>query len=743
MMLAIFLLMIGSFSFADSKKNCLNASRSSQNNTVTVCEKALMAATNIDEKSIILITKAEYLIRNNQFRAADSTLDLAFNSNPKMLENGVFRLNWMRTKGSLYINKEEFKAALVYYQQALDVAVSMNNQTSLANSYNDLGAIYQHLGLYEESLIWLNKSLSVHQVSEDHYRSALTLANIGEVLESQKQYKKSIDYYKRALAQHKSNLIINTNKSEFFEPYQAQVNLSLGNVYLKIGRLEKAEENFNLALKNFKKHQLKGQQIKTMSKIGALYLTQKKSDKALEILNDADAIDADQESQEYVGLKVNLTKAYIATEQWAQAEKTALMAIEMSQKKGNFESEANLLKLLSDLLEKRGDTSKALHYFRLHHKIMKEHSERSFSESGLKLQSQIDYKQSQFEIKQLEAFQARQKLQIQNQRWYGVILVLLITALVIYFLLSLRKKDRIKLQSLENRASHSQKLNELSYNSLDFDLLFQGLACTLLCFDVTGKIHHYQGFEKSKIKFNKLNLQTVCSNSWNQLSLDINSEDTLQKDIIVKSNERIDSEVLPKQSIWFHQLPYLDGLIVGVFIPEANDNQDGYSNAEKIKKHSEFKVLLEKIARNSNSLPISKIGDYSLIISAFKSLKKQDSDHSYNNTELREMGIILMNVSLELWQLSTKTGAVELAEKSGLWRVSIDDGRLRIRTLRKYLSLDNLPKYPRWQQITKTAHFVLSECDLDMSSRQRLNQLVSEFIRATRSQSQPYKKAAQ
>ena len=79
-----------------------------------------------------------------------------------------------------------------------------------------------------------------------------------------------------------------------------------------------------------------------------------------------------------------------------------------------------------------------------------------------------------------------------------------------------------------------------------------------------------------------------------------------------------------------------------------------------------------------------------------------------------------MFTSVECWEISTNSTRLELAEQSGIWRVSIDDGRLRTRSLDRYLSLKSLPKKPRWREVLRTAHFVLAECQLDESAKQIL-----------------------
>ena len=89
----------------------------------------------------------------------------------------------------------------------------------------------------------------------------------------------------------------------------------------------------------------------------------------------------------------------------------------------------------------------------------------------------------------------------------------------------------------------------------------------------------------------------------------------------------------------------------------------------------------------------------------------------------------LMLATLAAWERSTRSSRVEFAEKSGIWRVHVDDGRLRMRSMERYLSLTKLPRHPRWREVLRSAYFVLAECALDATERTRLESLV-DAIRA-------------
>lgn len=92
----------------------------------------------------------------------------------------------------------------------------------------------------------------------------------------------------------------------------------------------------------------------------------------------------------------------------------------------------------------------------------------------------------------------------------------------------------------------------------------------------------------------------------------------------------------------------------------------------------------------------------------------------------------LMLAVVEAWERSTGSGRLELAEKSRIWAVNIDDGRLRARAMERYLSLAKLPQRPRWRDVLRSAYFVLGQCPLDEATRADLQARVDAILSHTR-----------
>ncbi|MFO1495805.1 MAG: tetratricopeptide repeat protein [Lysobacterales bacterium] len=97
-----------------------------------------------------------------------------------------------------------------------------------------------------------------------------------------------------------------------------------------------------------------------------------------------------------------------------------------------------------------------------------------------------------------------------------------------------------------------------------------------------------------------------------------------------------------------------------------------------------------------------------------------DSEPFWSNETHRRALVELMRLALALFETATGKTRIDLAERSRIWRVTVDDGRLRVRAMERYLSLARLPQQPRWREVLRTAYYVLSECDLEAARRVEL-----------------------
>lgn len=107
-------------------------------------------------------------------------------------------------------------------------------------------------------------------------------------------------------------------------------------------------------------------------------------------------------------------------------------------------------------------------------------------------------------------------------------------------------------------------------------------------------------------------------------------------------------------------------------------------------------------------------------------------DMSELNQRFRESIVDLMSIALSCWEQCTGKNKIELAEESRVWRINIDCGRLRVRSMDRYLSLTKLPKAPRWRDVLKTAYFVLDHVEPGSTARRKLEESLEHTLRLVR-----------
>lgn len=108
-------------------------------------------------------------------------------------------------------------------------------------------------------------------------------------------------------------------------------------------------------------------------------------------------------------------------------------------------------------------------------------------------------------------------------------------------------------------------------------------------------------------------------------------------------------------------------------------------------------------------------------------------DAGLQRERFRRELVALMLALVEAWERSTGHNRIELAERSRIWRVNIDDGRLRARAMERYLSLSKLPRNPRWRDVLRSAYYVLSHCEaMPADARDDLQRRVDTLLALTR-----------
>ncbi|RMG29660.1 MAG: hybrid sensor histidine kinase/response regulator [Gammaproteobacteria bacterium] len=127
-----------------------------------------------------------------------------------------------------------------------------------------------------------------------------------------------------------------------------------------------------------------------------------------------------------------------------------------------------------------------------------------------------------------------------------------------------------------------------------------------------------------------------------------------------------------------------------------------------------FQAVGERLIHGEGPLPVSPLCE---------SVPGEDQGETF-----RRLLVEGMQLALAAWKRHTGRTKVDLAEESGIWNVYIDKSTPMTRTLDKYLSLDRLPRRPRWRRVLQTIEFVLRHVPRESSEHERLVRMKLEIV---------------
>ncbi|MEI7801950.1 MAG: adenylate/guanylate cyclase domain-containing protein [Bacteroidota bacterium] len=188
-----------------------------------------------------------------------------------------------KNTGIGYFNQGKYIDALKQYELSLATFQSSNDKKGVANIYSNMGNIYYNQGDDEKALSLYLNALKFSEEIKDTLRMVTALINVGAIYGKKEQtYDKAIQYYRLAyplsLGLH-DNSTIGITAVNLGEAYMMKNNKDSTKHYA-----DSALHYYNVSLKV-----VEGTEDApyTMNDIGALYMFQKKYDKAIEIQQQA------------------------------------------------------------------------------------------------------------------------------------------------------------------------------------------------------------------------------------------------------------------------------------------------------------------------------------------------------------------------------------------------------------------------------------------------------------------------
>lgn len=690
---------------ADSLADCVVARQAGKAGAVEICQaewRQAQAEGDFQTAAQALLQLAILARRQGEFGEAQNHLQRVALM-PGIEEDWPTQYRLAREQGILAHVQRQPAQALSFFRSAQALARLHQDGERVARSLNDLGNAYRHIGANREALDAYIQSLEIKREMDDRQLGS-TLNNIADLFRELEDYRQAESFYQQALDHHRAH----EDRHHLAHTLESMAYLALAQ-----GRLDDAAELAAESFNGFEQLAATPDQIRVATlraRVGWMAQQLDSLDYWLATANELARHSEVALPPHWYNLQADRwVAAGRMTEAWE-----LLKAVEPATARWPVQDRLAMLRRLADLGEMVGDLSAALGWKRALHEEAMQASDSQRDRDLTRQRVLLEVAEQQRDIDRLEAEATLQRLAIDAQRtrtWLVALAGMLGIALVVVIAGGLQRKrsrlERERRARLEAtmagyksaaeglRSSHArlQQLLDASNQAMlglgadDRVLMINSAACQLLGLDESPLDQHIDSLFQSPVieplQRQQRDLQT-SNLQGRELLLDLEPlalEEELQV-VMLRSPEMAASEARDLVALinrHFAHLQSFGGMLQaalekGTLPDELNQRWRAVDN--------ELQWLAEQLQ------PI------------------QDDVQS----EFRQHLVELMTESLMLWEKSTGLGRVDLAEKSRIWRVTIDEGRLRTRAMDRYLNLAKLPRQPRWREVLRTAYFVLGEC---------------------------------
>ncbi|MBB5206493.1 tetratricopeptide repeat protein [Chiayiivirga flava] len=584
-----------------------------------------------------------------------------------------------RRRGLLAYHRGAPVAALGEFLEALSAAAAGEGTAALAISHNDLGVVYQKLGDYAEALDQLQRSLDL-KGERDEAELAVTVANIGGLYRRLGDTGQAERFLRRALAaQQDAGQAVPA----------ARTREELGLLHDAQGDAARAATELDAAWQAFATANLARDQMRV-----ALHRADIEARRG-DVASARTWLERARGAAAAIGrdpvLQADLLDLALAADADTRNRAAATLARNVERAGSDDPALAvDAYARLAEHHERNGDSAAALRALRHYVAHAEPLAAARHDERLDALRVRFDVAALEADRERLELAQARQAGEIERVRAQrfaiaaGATLLLAVLAALfqrrVYRQRLAADAERLRLEQRIAHARDAADALRTDLRSLAW-LLDRGQTAALV-FDAAGCV---RGITPAAAR--RLGVRVADA-----------------------SGRSLAALVGPAMAAWAQariEQASLDGTMDATPPPDG----DSTVRCERIAREEELGVLSWEETPVAAPVPVTEAEPAS-------------------EPDLRAALVRLMQTSLALWERITLKTRIELAERSGVWRVTIDEGRLRVRALDRYLALGTLPERPRWREVLRTAYFVLAELPLDTAQRDDIEAQIALVQRA-------------
>ena len=705
---------------------CLSATYDVVEEHLEQCIETLDAIDSVQNKDDLLEVAFKTATLHQQlghFTASNVLLLDVEKNHSEFIYDFTTRHRLLRTVGINYYYLKQYSEAQVYFKKAFDLAEVKEDLLKLSQGYNDLGIVYKAQSRFADSLESYMQSLKIKETLGVEAEIGKSLNNIANAYILMGKYESAITYHQRAL-----QLFQNLDQSDF-ETQEKIIHIKdqIASSLSQIGETESAiqilEESINNSIALPDSSLLL---FESYCNLANIYLNTGQLERALQTLNKTELTQGISPEQELLRLEV-YTSIFKTNSDFETAEQYATQGLTLAQHNKDHERISLFFRELAEVKQSQGDYQAALNFQTQFIDSHESHLQQKY-DTGIKfLQNEIELQIQQKNLTVLQKNNEIQELQINKQRLIVLSFILfgIFSALTVWWYL--KKKATEKQRLLAQINYHRKQLEQLKAPEEKLADFFADTIEPVICVDQNNHIAYVN---QPLCAFFKVERSTVLNTDMTQ---------SLPQFQGILEKITFNKEDLPEQqqfkhdfgddknaTVWISVLSFLDNtMVLSLQLTDAAEPNptEVYQVIESANQIEDIVAKLTVLKSKNNDI-LTK----DLIQQIDHKLKLADSGEDDLSTIYRKSMVELMNSNLEVWRKNTQGDRITLAEKSKVWKVTIDDGRLRTRAMDRYLNLKSLPKTPRWRSVVKTSHYILAECDLTYEQRKHLNERLEVFM---------------
>lgn len=690
---------------ATNADDCVAARQAQSEDAVSICQSALDEARARDEHSAAITTLFQLAILAREA----GRYDAAERRHGEIQQEPGFSRQWLnqyrlaREQGILAHVRRDASSALTFFRGALALASQNNRGELIARSHNDLGNAYRHIGAQQEALDAYVTSLEMKRELGGAQLGS-TLNNIADLLTDLGDLERAESYYQQALAQHRRTGA---------RHHLAHSMESLARLLDEQGRQQEALSMANEAYSAFQDMDRPADEVRTAVQLAAIAERLERpqtTERWLETAHATATRSGVELPPRWFSVRARRLQAV------GEAGEALALLLEAMADASAWPGDRRLqiTEQIAELHAEAGDHEAALQWLRRHKNESLARARRERDRELNRSRVLLEVSEKQREIERLQADNRLQDLELQNQRTRSALIAIagvsgIGSVLLAAFGLHRRRNRReaYRRQQLQHVIEgHKASARALRTSREQLQQLLDLGTDALLSLDANDRIVFANQAACRLLEIQSLPEHSTLDQlfgdgTWQRLLAD-------KRDVAVTTGRgaalRLDLEPLNLEEelqVVTVRAPGQQPHAAEELIPLINRH---FSRIQAF--GSVLQAALEQggirgdLYRRWSSID----RDLQLLSDQLQPVQQDIRG------EFRQNLVDLMAKSLEAWERGTGKTRVDLAESSGIWRVTIDEGRLRTRAMDRYLTLAHLPKQPRWREVLRTAYFVLGEC---------------------------------